>query len=70
MEFNPHKPLLPQLADAFDEVRHGRTVPAILREMARRLDAREAVDLNIARRFSVLDANLSEAGIRPSTRSE
>lgn len=66
MKFDPHRPLLPQLAEVFDPKRHGTTVPAILEEMARRIDALDAVKFNIARRFTLVDSALEEAGLRPS----
>ncbi len=66
MTFDPHWPLLPQLEDAFDPDKHGTTVPAILKEIARRLDALDGLKLNLTRRFTLIDAALEEGGRRPS----
>jgi hypothetical protein len=66
MKLDPHRPLAPQLDDAFDPKTHGTTVPDILREMARRIDALDNAKYNIARRFTLMDDALVEAGLRPS----
>lgn len=66
MKIDPHRPLAPQLVGAFDARTHGTTVPDILQEMARRIDALDGAKFNIARRFTLLDDALKEAGLRPS----
>lgn len=66
MKLDPHRPLAPQLEDAFDPKVHGTTVPDILKEMARRLDSLDDAKFNIARRFTLMDDALVEAGLRPS----
>lgn len=66
MKIDPHRPLAPQLEDAFDPKVHGTTVPDILREMARRLDSLDNLKYNLARRLAILDAHLEAAGIPPS----
>lgn len=68
MKLDPHRPLAPQLVGAFDPKTHGTTVPDILQEMARRIDGLESAKFNIARRFTLMDDALEEAGLRPSYR--
>lgn len=67
MKIDQHRPLAPQLEDAFDPRTHGTTVPDILREMARRLDSLDNMKYGLARRLAILDAHLEQAGIPPSS---
>jgi hypothetical protein len=69
VKLDPHRPLAPQIEDAFDPKTHGTTVPTILCELARRQDKIYDGLLNLARRLTILDAHLEEAGIAPSSKN-
>jgi hypothetical protein len=66
VKIDEHRPLAPQLKDAFDPRTHGTTVPDLLCELARRQDKIYDGLMNLARRLTILDAHLEEAGIAPS----
>lgn len=70
MKIDQHRPLAPQLEDAFDRRTHGTTVPDILLELARRQDRLYNGLMNVARRLTILDSHLEDAGIAPSYRNE